>query len=130
MVEIWRDIDGYNGLYQVSNLGRVKSVERYTKHNVSKICKRRERFLGSTNEYGYRVVGLYKDGKQKLYKVHRLVAQTFIPNPNNLPEINHINEIRNDNRVENLEWCDRDYNLHYGSCGKHLEQIKRLYNKL
>ena len=104
-VEIWKDIEGYEGLYQVSNLGRVKSL-KFGKERI---------FKGTKNEGGYLQVTLYKEEKIKKYCIHRLVAQSFIPNPNNLPEINHIDEIKANNRVENLEWCDRKYNINYGS---------------
>ena len=100
MKEIWKDIPGYENLYQASNLGRIKNL---ITNNVSKGSK-----LGF-----YKVVSLKKDNKQKMHKVHRLIALTFIPNPNNLPCINHINEIKTDNRIDNLEWCNQKYNTNY-----------------
>ena len=103
--EVWKDIEGYEGLYQVSNMGRVKSL----RNNI---------LMSPRDEgHGYYQVNLYKDGKSKMFRVHRLVAFAFIPNddPINKNEVNHINEIRNDNRVENLEWCDRKYNVNYGT---------------
>ena len=69
----------------------------------------------ATDKNGYLYVDLYKDGKRKTYKVHRLVAQAFIPNPHSLPEVNHKNEDKTDNRVENLEWCTQEYNINYGT---------------
>lgn len=111
MQEIWRNIAGYEGLYQVSNLGRVKSLPRMKinkligKHFVKeKIMKLH---LSSS---GYLSVGLTKNGKQVGYRVHRLVAQAFIPNLNNKEEVNHINGVKVDNRVENLEWCTSSEN--------------------
>ena len=103
--EIWKDILGYEGLYQVSNLGRVKSL----KYGKEKILKPRK------NTKGYLSIKLYKNGLKKTYYVHRLTAQTFIPNPNDLTEINHKDEDKENNRVENLEWCDRKYNNNYGT---------------
>jgi hypothetical protein len=108
MIEIWKDINGYEGLYQVSNLGRVKSLERIVNNNGGiKIIK--EHLLKPTigSDTGYFYVDLRKNGKRKNCTIHRLVAQAFIPNPNNLPEVDHINRIRIDNRVENLRWADR-----------------------
>lgn len=104
-MEIWKDVEGYEGLYQVSNMGRVKSL-KYDKEKIIKSCK---------NSRGYLIVNLYKDKKMKDHKVHRLVAQAFLPNPNNLPQVNHKNEIKTDNRVDNLEYCDSSYNNNYGS---------------
>lgn len=113
MVEVWHDVKGYEGLYQVSNLGRVKSLERnikmrqYVLHTVEKIMK--PIFDGK----GYNQITLCKSGKMKRISIHRLVATHFIPNTENKPFINHINGIKTDNRVENLEWCTpSENNLH------------------
>lgn len=102
-MEEWKDIKGYEGLYQVSNEGRIKSV----RNDIIMSQK--------TDKKGYLVIGFSVNGKSKFFKVNRLVAQAFIPNPNNLPCTNHKNCIPNDNRVENLEWCDYTYNNHYGN---------------
>ena len=111
-MEEWRSIRGYEGLYEVSSYGRVKSLERYDRFNrkiVSKILK------PSYNTSGYYIVRLCNNGFMKSKLVHRLVAQTFIPNPNNLPIINHKDEDKLNNRVDNLEWCDSKYNNNYGT---------------
>ena len=102
MEEIWKDIRGYEGLYQVSNWGKIRN--KYDKILIDK----RTRF-------GYLRIRLSKNGKSKQYFVHRLVAEAFIPNPNNYEQVNHKNELKYDNRVENLEWCDRKYNINYGT---------------
>ena len=112
-IEIWKDVVGYEGIYQVSNLGRVKSLEKKfwsNKNNSFSINKEFIRKLSSTRK-GYLRVGLMKDLKQKPFLVHRLVAIAFIPNLENKPEVNHINGIKNDNRVENLEWVTTKENV-------------------
>lgn len=108
-MEIWRDIADFEGLYQVSNLGRVKS--KNYRHTTGQ-----ERVLKPVKDrYGYLRVDLCKDGKVKNMKVHRLVAQAFIPNPNNWPQVNHRDEIKSNNSVENLEWVTASYNTNYGT---------------
>ena len=102
MNEIWEDVLDYEGLYKISNLGRVKSLKRNTTHNrIMKLC---------LDRYGYLYVGLSKNGKVNYKKVHRLVAQAFIPNLNNKPQVNHIDGNKQNNCVDNLEWCDASYN--------------------
>ena len=108
-MEIWRDIKDFEGLYQVSNLGRVRSLN--FNHTIGKVKELSLR----NDKKGYKQVILYKDGKTKSYKVHRLVAETFIENPNNYEQINHKNEIKSDNTVNNLEWCTNEYNHNYGT---------------
>lgn len=115
-MEQWRDIEGYEGLYEISNLGNVKSLPKL-KENYKGSYYTKERILKlKEHEDGYWEVRLYKDKKQKTYYVHRLVAAAFIENPNNYPEINHIDENKKNNLVENLEWCDHLYNMHHGRC--------------
>lgn len=105
--EIWKTIDGYED-YQVSNYGRVKSLN-YNKTKQEQILKQ------TTNNNGYQLVVLYKYGKPKTFSVHRLVANAFIDNSNNLPQVNHKDENPSNNHVENLEWCDCKYNINYGT---------------
>ena len=102
-MEIWKkiDIDGFDNYY-ISSYGNIKNIN-------GKLLK-----LNKDNS-GYMHITLYKNGNKKRYLFHRLVAKTFIPNPDNKPEVNHKNEIKTDNRVDNLEWCTTKYNANYGT---------------
>ena len=116
--EEWRDIAGYEGLYQVSNCGRVKSLGRYIRAKAGSSKWQEEKLLRpQTNGKGYLKVGLYKDGQQKMFFVHRLVATAFLENPMPLfwTDINHKDEVKTNNTASNLEWCDRKYNCNYGT---------------
>ena len=111
-MEEWRSIPGYEGLYEVSSYGRVRSLDRYDSRN----CFRKGRIMKQNNDgRGYMSVQLCLDGKIKKYLVHRLVIQTFILNPDNLPEVNHKDENPGNNNVDNLEWCNHSYNINYGT---------------
>lgn len=112
ITEIWKDIQGYEGLYQVSNLGRVKSVERFVDNLVRGHYWQEERILKTCKRTnGYADVLLSKDGKRKNFNIHRLVAIAFIPNPENLPQIDHINADKTDNSVNNLCWVTAKQNV-------------------
>ena len=123
MIEEWKEIAGFDGAYQISNLGRVKSVERinvYQNTNQTgvifdgiKYCE--EKILKTYVYGGYEHIGLKKGGRTYNYSVHRLVATYFIPNPNNYPVINHKDENKFNNKVDNLEWCTVEYNANYGT---------------
>ena len=108
MEEIWKNIEEYPN-YQVSNMGRVKRLSTGYYRRTEKILK------PQLQNNGYLHIKLSQKDKTKCILVHRLVAQVFIPNPNNLPQVNHINEDKTDNRVENLEWCTQKYNINYGN---------------
>ena len=116
MIEEWRPVVGYEGLYEVSNTGRVRSVDRYIKNGHSSYRLHKGKVISLLKgEYGYIQVNLYYNGKNYKKYVHRLVAQAFIPNPDNLPQINHKDEDKTNNRVDNLEWCTAKYNINYGT---------------
>ena len=110
--EYWKPVVGYEGLYEVSNWGRVKSL----KFGKEKILK------PSKNKKGYLHVVLCKENILKNFLVHRLVAEAFIPNPNNYKEVNHKDEDKSNNIVTNLEWCDRKYNQNYGTINERLSK--------
>lgn len=106
MEEVWADIEGYENLYAISSKGRCWSYKT-------------NKFLKETiNNDGYLRFSLFKNGKHQRYLAHRLVAKSFVANPNQYPEINHINENVKDNYVENLEWCTHKQNINYGSRNK------------
>ena len=117
MKEIWKDIEGYEGLYQVSNLGRVKSLPKQKRFG--------EILLKQNTIKGYKRVCLSKNNVQKYYLVHRLVAHAFISNLENKEQINHKDENKKNNCVNNLEWCDRKYNLNYGTAKERMAQKLR-----
>lgn len=113
---LWKDIKGYEGLYQVSNLGNIKSMPRTIVTNnrfgkMTKYTKSREIKPHLNKKTGYYQVHLSKNKKTKMFLLHRLVAETFIPNMDNKPQINHINANKTDNRIENLEWCTSSENI-------------------
>lgn len=116
MEEIWKPIKGYEGIYEVSSYGRVRSLDRYVcRGNGTQPVLIRGNMKHPHLHCGYLYVGLNKDGKKKSCFVHRLVAEAFIPNPHNYPFINHKDEVRQNNHYENLEWCTKLYNNTYGS---------------
>lgn len=108
--EIWKPVVGFDGLYEVSNLGSVRSLCRYVNGFNGKKLKKGKKLKTTINIQGYCVVDICYKNKRKQYRVHRLVAEAFIPNPENKPYIDHINTIRSDNRVENLRWVTAQEN--------------------
>jgi len=107
MEETWKTIDGYNGRYEISNMGRLKSYAKSPSGTIIKCCH---------DGKGYVYAKLYyAPFKHKMFKIHRLVATYFLPNPNNYPQINHKDENKDNNCVDNLEWCENNYNHSYGT---------------
>ena len=116
---------GYEGYYQVSNMGRVKSLERKCKCRSNGIKTIHCKILTPGVDKGYLKVNLLKEGKQKQYTVHRLVATAFLPNENNYPYINHKDENPSNNRVDNLEWCTPKYNSNYGTLKERMSETMK-----
>ena len=117
MDEIWKDVAGYEGKYQVSNLGGVRSLDRLSREhdNHGTMCRTKIKgriMRGTPDPDGYLEICLYNEfHKPKYYRIHRLVAEAFIPNPENLPQVDHINCVKDDNRVENLAWVTCKENI-------------------
>lgn len=128
MEEIWKPVIGYEGYYEVSNLGRVKRLDRYDYGcGYARFYKGRilKNLMSKTSSYYH--VQLCKNGTKLNKSVHRLVAEAFLPNPDNLPCVNHKSEVKTDNRPENLEWCSQEYNLNYGT--RNIRTIKTKIEK-
>ena len=129
--EIWMPVQGYEGIYEVSNLGRVRSLTRVVSIYSYLTNTMFERTIESRiksihhDKYGYGMVNLKKNGEHRTEKVHRLVAKAFIPNPQNKPCVDHINGVRDDNRVENLRWCTVKENLNFPLAKKHNSEIRK-----
>lgn len=131
MREIWKDVEGYEGLYQVSNLGRVKSLGMNFIRSDLKPYTRSGRILHQlVYKNDYVKVELTNHGFSKRYYVHRLVAQAFIPNPDNLPEVNHKDENPANNHVDNLEWCTHKYNSNYGTRAKRIKNTMQSIGRM
>lgn len=133
--EIWKDIEGYEGFYQVSNMGRIKSLERdiVSFHRNGRIMQKSVRhkdetiMIGGLKNTGYKEVILSKNGKKKYYLIHRLVAQEFLENPNNLSTVNHKDENKQNNCVENLEWLSQKDNNNYGERNKKISNFMKVH---
>lgn len=118
MKELWKDVIEYEGLYQVSSFGNVRTIARYVNSSHRGFIGKRfikQKIMKPYNYGGYLGVALCKNGRYKQKLLHRLVAEAFIPNPDNLPCVNHKDENRQNNRVKNLEWCTHKYNNNYGN---------------
>ena len=147
MKETWKDIKGYEGAYQISSFGNIRSFDRFVKSGIrnNPIVKRKGCLLKlQTNSLGYKHISLYKDGVCKNINIHKTVAETFIPDKTNFKYmpyeniknidieklvVNHKDENPSNNNVNNLEWCTQAYNINYGTRNKKLSKIMRNYEK-
>lgn len=133
-MEEWRSIPGYEGLYEVSSYGRVRSLDRYVKYSNGIMHLHKGRILSTGKDKdGYFIVCLYKNKTHKFYHIHRLVALTFIPNSDNFPCVNHKDEDKTNNRLDNLEWCNHKYNMNYNDVLKRRSQRMKengIYEKI
>ena len=137
--EIWKDVPGYEEYYEINQYGVIKSKDRLIVvsdyQNAHAYCsgfsyvKPGRIMKQGTSVHGYKTVCLSKNNSYKLCKVHRLVAETFIPNPMQLPYVNHKDEIKTNNHISNLEWCTAEYNTNYGTCIKRRQISQRTTNK-
>ena len=136
MKEVWKDIKNYEGLYQVSNLGNVRSIDRYkeiiVKNQYGKyVCNKfyKGYTLNPQIYMGYKCIGLYNNGKYKIKKVHRLVAEAFIPNPENKPQVNHIDGNKLNNNINNLEWNTAGENTYHAYKNNLIKHYNREINQ-
>ena len=121
--ESWKDIEGYEGLYQISNLGKVRSLNRIVQGTNDYFQKGIE--LKPIDNGKYLFVTLRKNGNKKIFYIHRLVAEYFVDNPNNYNEVNHIDENKHNNSYNNLEWCTHKYNANYGTRNERIAKNKQ-----
>ena len=128
-MENWKDIKGYEGFYQVSDCGNVRSLERDVYNPRGTVIRHMEEKIlaPNLNRCGYQYVSFSLNGKIKSITVHRLVAEAFIPNPENKPQVNHLDEVKTNNVVENLEWCSAQENVNYGTRTARAIQNRRSY---
>lgn len=131
-MEVWKDVVGYEGLYQVSNYGKIRSVDRLVAHNNGgeQFIKGKNKKIQIRDKDGYGQVNLYKDGKYKTLKVHRIVAEAFLGKCDENLQINHKDWDRKNNKIENLEWCTAKYNVEHRRSPLVVNRAKRWYGPI
>lgn len=126
--EIWIPLKDFEDCYEISNYGNIRTIPRMVKVNNNGYIKIKQIYKYQKEHYkGYLQVSLKKDGKKYKKYVHRLVAENFLLNPNNLPQVNHKDENKKNNHVDNLEWCTNEYNLNYGTRLKRINESRKKY---
>ena len=128
--EVWKDIVGYEGIYQISNLGRIKSLEKNKIDSRGRIYKRKEKILKPRKTNRYYTIALYKNNKREDFLLHRIVAETFIPNADNKPFINHKDENCFNNCSDNLMWCTHKENMNWGTRNKRISKHSKSKRKV
>lgn len=128
MQEIWKDIEEYEGIYQISNFGNIRSLDRIIV-DKNKTYLLHGKILKQGIRNTYKVINLHKNAKRKSYQVHRLVANAFIPNPNNYDIVNHIDENPINNNVNNLEWCNQKHNVNHSIHKLYSQKNAKISNK-
>jgi len=131
MKEIWKDIEGFEGLYQVSNLGKIRSLDKWVNNKYGTKTFKKGRVLKNSliKSTGYYRVSLSKDNSFISKSVHQIVAKAFLKNPNNYTQINHKDENKSNNSADNLEWCDCNYNNNYGQHSINISKARRKNKK-
>ena len=127
-MEIWKDIKGYEGLYQISNLGRVKVLPRKRKNGTNFYIQKERIIKPQLKDGRYYGIGLHKNGKLKNFLIHRLVAEAFLPNTHNYKQVNHIDANKHNNRADNLEWCSQEQNLYHALVNGLLTKGKKAHD--
>lgn len=125
MFEQWKDVENFEGIYQVSNMGRVRSCDHIVKNGKGNKFVKGKILKPNKNSHGYLSIKTSKKYGSKHLAVHRLVAKAFISNPHNFREVNHKDEVKDNNIVTNLEWCNHSYNALYGTCQERLIKYKQ-----
>lgn len=128
--EVWKDVPNYEGIYKVSNFGRIKMVKRTLIDSLGKKINKKEHILKPRTGNRYYMIALYKNGKREDLLLHRLIAQTFIPNPENKPFVNHKDENCFNNCSDNLMWCTQKENMNWGTINERMSKNSKSKRKV